>query len=93
MDTDNKLLKIGLAAKQYYEQAEEYVSLPVYNEWITCIEDPLKTHFSKIGFDKGKTAIPFLRFVMEKNDIGLDAFMQSNLSEDEWIYWHSFLKG
>ena len=37
-----------------------------------------------MGFELFKGIISFSRYVMEKNDIGMDKWMQNNLSEDDY---------
>lgn len=34
-----------------------------------------------------KNMIPFIQYVNERNDIGMDAWMRENLSEEDYAYY------
>lgn len=39
------------------------------------------------GLDKAKTSIPFLRYLLERHDIGMDEFLRLNLSVEDYAYY------
>lgn len=39
------------------------------------------------GLDNAKRSWPFRRYVLERNDFGMDEFMRLNLSEDDYAYY------
>lgn len=34
------------------------------------------------GFEKAKTVLSFTRYVLEKNDVGLDEYLKANIDPD-----------
>lgn len=39
------------------------------------------------GLDEAKRSWPFRRYVLERNDFGLEEFMRTNLSSDDYAFW------
>ena len=79
------LFKVGNASIWYHRKAREFKpTIKDWEEWVDGLPDPARTGFRKMGFEKCKTALPFTRYVNEKNDIGFEAFLKENLSEQDF---------
>jgi hypothetical protein len=82
-----RLLKIGKVAMQYYEQAPFQPSISDFTLWIDSLREPMKSDFNKMGMEKCKGILNFKRFILELNDYGMDAFMKTNLSSEDFALW------
>ncbi|WP_332369847.1 hypothetical protein [Spirosoma telluris] len=40
----------------------------------------------KQGIDEAKRGYPFRRYVLERNDLGMDEFLKKNLSPEDYAY-------
>lgn len=79
------LFMVGNATYRYHQQAS--ISEPseeVWLEWIQGLQEPVKSHMIKLGLDGCKGILPFLRYVNERNDIGLEKYLEENLSEKDY---------
>ena len=84
-DHHSALLRISNAIFIYHQKAKEYSpTIRDWNEWLDNTKEPLKTAMQAIGFSGGRTTVPFRRFVLEKNDVGLDSFLKANLTSDDY---------
>jgi hypothetical protein len=81
------LARINKAVLQYYARAEPYKTQENFEIWLRGLITAVRIHFEEQGFQKHKNAFPFMRFVLELNDIGMDEFMRSNLSPNDFIGW------
>lgn len=55
-----------------------------YKEWLEGLPQNIKVGMSKLGFEGCKTVLPFTRYVMEKNDIGLEEYIQLHMDADDY---------
>lgn len=86
------MFRIGNATFVYHSktQSEEYS--PTYEDfldWLEGLPPNIKRVMEEKGFEGCKTALPFTRHVMERNDIGLDEWMRTNLSNEDYEWWRS----
>lgn len=69
----------GLANKLLQIYFEEYLAgLP---------DERLKAHERDGGLEAAKRSWPFRRYVLERNDFGMDEFMRLNLSEEDYAFY------
>ncbi len=45
----------------------------------------------KDGFEACKTVLPFTRYIMEKNDVGMEEFVKENMGDEDYAEYKSFL--
>ena len=55
-----------------------------YYEWLDGLPATLMQKMKSQGFHGCKDMLPFLRYVNERNDIGMDEFMKAHLSEEDY---------
>lgn len=77
------LFNHGNASFLYYNQAKAG-NEEIWGIWLEGLDKNVREGFKQIGYEKGKTALPFLRFVNELNDLGYGEFMQKLLSPEDW---------
>lgn len=49
-------------------------------------DDGLRRAEKKAGLEKVKNGFPFRRYVLERHDIGLDAYLRMHLSEEDYAF-------
>lgn len=54
--------------------------------------ESLRRTMKQGGLDKAKRSIPFLRYLLERHDIGMDEFLRQHLSEEDYAYHLEFGK-
>ena len=77
--------RIGNAAYTYHllaSDTSQSLLEQYYSEWIEGL--PKNISDTMQGLEKCKTMFPFLRYVNERNDIGMDEWMKDHLSEDDY---------
>jgi hypothetical protein len=57
-----------------------------FENWLSGLPERAQKHFRADGLEKSKGALPFRRFYMEYNDIGLDEYMKRHLSAEDYAY-------
>lgn len=71
---------IGNATVHYHRKANEYEPTESdWKEWINGLPTSIAEHMKGEGFEKAKTVLSFTRYVLEKNDVGLDEFLKANV--------------
>ncbi|MFY0689170.1 MAG: hypothetical protein JXQ90_18515 [Cyclobacteriaceae bacterium] len=84
-----QLFRIGNAALHYHQQAS-INSEPTeedFSEWLEGLPKHIAVKLKESGLQKCKTHFPFTRYLMEKQDVGMDAWMRKNLSEEDFTHW------
>jgi len=82
------LARTNRAALSYYAKANEFKTEQNFKTWLESLgTGSLRLHFEQAGFESGKNALPFMRFILELNDYGLDDHMKNNLSIDDYEQW------
>jgi len=75
---------VGNATVHYHRKAAKFgLTEKDWEEWIEGLDEPMKSHHRKEGFEVCKGVLNFTRYIMEKNDIGLDAFLETHLSKND----------
>ncbi|WP_075344117.1 hypothetical protein [Tenacibaculum agarivorans] len=83
-----RMFRLGNVAYRYHTRSKDFEpTKELFNEWLANMPDRgFADVMKEKGFEEAKTAAPFTRFVMEKNDIGYDEFLKAHLSEDDYAY-------
>ena len=80
-----RLLRFGNAAYIYHQQAEEQEPTELdFKEWLGGLPKNIGKDMEKKGFEECKSILSFTRYVMEKNDIGMEEWMKKNLSKSDF---------
>lgn len=87
-----RMFRIGNAAYVYHSKTNDEEYSPTYEDfldWLEGLPSNIRKDMEEKGFEDCKTALPFIRHVMERNDIGLDEWMRANLSDEDFEWWRS----
>lgn len=77
------IFMVGNATVHYHLKVKEYVPTESdWKEWIAGLPTPISEHMKGEGFEKAKTVLSFTRYVLEKNDVGLDEYLKANIDPD-----------
>ena len=79
-----RLFRFGNASYIYYQEAEELEPTETdFKEWLTGLPENVRRDMEIQGFELCKGILSFSRYVMEKNDIGMDRWMEQHLSKND----------
>jgi hypothetical protein len=81
------LARVNRAVLSYYAQADQFKTEINFYMWLPTLNGSLREHFRQKGFEDSKNSLPFMRHVLELNDIGMDEHMKANLSKEDYATW------
>ena len=86
------LFSFGNASYRYHSLADnmELNTKNLWEEWLAGLPAHMAANFAKEGYERGQSAIPFTRYVMERSDIGFDAYVKELMGEEDYA---EFQKG
>ena len=80
-------LEQQLSDRQESHLATELLQV-YFNEYLEGLPNEQVREGERVrGLDNAKRSWPFRRYVLERNDFGMDEFMRLNLSEDDYAYY------
>jgi len=82
-----RLFRIGNAIYRYHSKAfiyDDNILHQYYYEWLEGLPENVKTGMLNKGFQYCKTALPFTRYVNEREDLGLHEWLKQHLSTDDY---------
>lgn len=86
------LFTYGNLAYLYHQQALKYGSLEDYwKEWLEGLPNNIKKDMEKRGFESCKNILSFTRFVLEKNDIGMDEYIRKHMDEEDYFEYKKLI--
>lgn len=62
-----------------------------YKEWLEGLPENVRKGMEAMGFAGCKTVLSFTRYVMEKNDIGLEEYVQLHMDAEDYEEYKSML--
>lgn len=87
------LFSYGNSAYIYHRQARTFnPCLADYEEWLQGLPETLRLQMQQKGFEACKTVLPFTRYVMEKNDVGMTAFIRELMGEKDFTQMQALAK-
>ena len=57
-----------------------------FEEWLAGIPENSRSIEQQRGVDEAKRGYPFRRYVLERNDLGMNEFLEKNLSAEDYAY-------
>jgi hypothetical protein len=81
------LARINKVVLEYYAQAAPHKTEENFRIWLQGLIPAVRHHFEEQGFEKHKNTLPFMRFVLELNDIGMDGHLEQHLSPNDFKAW------
>lgn len=58
-----------------------------FDEYLAGLpHEGLRRRMQQDGIDKAKRSIPFLRYLLERHDIGMDEFLRQHLSDEDYAF-------
>ncbi|WP_207536301.1 hypothetical protein [Desertivirga arenae] len=84
---------VGNASYLYYQRATDFdPSFTDFEEWLEGLSENVRLDMSKKGFEECKTVLSFRRYVNEKNDIGMEEYIENLMGEEYQEYKEKYLK-
>lgn len=88
-----RLFRFGNASYVYHQQANEYEPTETdFEEWLTGLPKNIRNDMKMQGFELCKGILSFSRYVMEKNDIGMERWMEQHLSKDDYKEYRKIIE-
>ncbi len=85
------LFSYGNSACVYHQRAKNFEpSTRDYEEWLDGLPDKARMDLQKKGFETCKNLLSFTRYVMEKNDVGMEAFIKEKMGYEDFIEYQSY---
>lgn len=86
------LFSYGNSAYIYHQQAKEFEpTVNDYEEWLEGLKEPIQKEMKKQGFDRCKNILSFTRYVLEKNDVGMEEFIKEQMGMEEYSEYKTFV--
>ena len=82
----DQLIRIGTVANQYMRQPV-FPTEVNFKEWIDSLNEPMKSAFKEKGIEECRGVLNYRRFLLELEDNGMDEFMKSRLSAEDFDFW------
>jgi hypothetical protein len=80
-----RLLRFGNAAYIYHQEANKFEPTKKdFEEWLIGLPENVRKDMKNKGFEECKGIFSFTRYVMEKNDIGMELWMKEHLNESDF---------
>jgi hypothetical protein len=77
------LFNHGNAVWRYHSESSQYTPTPEdFKEWLEGLPNNIRADMLKKGFNQCKTILSFTRYVNEKNDVGMEAYIKNLFGED-----------
>ena len=85
---EERLLRIGEAISGYYMQLDaKALTEEDFNQWIESLQEPMKGAFRNKGLEDCRGVLNFQRFILELSDMGLDKYLERELSPEDYSYY------
>lgn len=55
-----------------------------YQEWLEGLPDRVRKEMQEMGFEQCKKVLSFTRYVIEKNDVGLDEYIRKHMDANDY---------
>lgn len=88
-----RLFRFGNASYIYHLEAENQEPTETdFEEWLTGLPDNIRNDMKIRGLDSCKGVLSFTRYVMEKNDIGMEQWMKEHLGESDYNEYRKIIQ-
>lgn len=79
------LFSFGNATFLYHQRSKEFnPSLQDFEEWLEGLPENIRKDKVKMGFEACRSHLSFSRYVLEKNDMGMDEFVRQLMGDEEY---------
>jgi hypothetical protein len=79
---------------RYHNRAREFnLSLQDYQEWLEGLPENVRKDMQGKGFEACKGVLSFTRYVMEKNDIGLEEYIRQHMDPADYAEFKELVPG
>lgn len=86
------LFSYGNSTYRYHQEARDYTPTETdYQEWLEGLPAAMRDDMKQKGFERCRTVLAFTRYVMEKNDVGIEAYVREKMGE-EYAAYQALLK-
>lgn len=88
------MFTVGNISYRYHHEAKDYSPNMIdYQEWLEGLHDKVRKGTEVQGFEKCKSILSFTRYVMEKNDVGMDEYIRLHMDPQDYEEYLKIAKG
>ena len=80
-------LHIGEVAFSYYQLQRSSPTEQDFQEWLSSLPLLLRNSYQTLAFEEGMNRLDFRRFFLELRKKEMQAYMQENLSTEDYMRW------
>ena len=86
------LFTYGNIAYRYHHLAQEFAPTSQdYQEWLEGLPENVRRDMQDKGFEACKGVLSFSRYVMEKNDVGLEAYVRQHMDPGDYAEYRELV--
>lgn len=82
-----QLLRVGNAAYRYHQLADDQLTEDDFAHWLAGLPPRMRQAMATAGFAAAGSSWAFRRHALERRDLAYAAFMQQQLSAQDWDFW------
>jgi hypothetical protein len=82
----------GNISYRYHRWAGEFQPTEEdWREWLAGLPKNIQEHTQRKGFEESKKMLSFSRYVMEKNDVGMEEYVRKRMGEADYAEYMALL--
>lgn len=81
------MFRTGNVASHYYNEMAAEPTEADFLDWLDGLDAGIAKKLRDEGFEKSRLSLPLRRHAAERNDMGLDQYMQLHLSAEDFARW------
>jgi hypothetical protein len=79
------IFTVGNITYRYHQRSKDFrPTQEEYEEWLEGLAEDIRIKTQGLGFEQCKTILSFTRYVMEKNDIGLQEYIRQHMDHEDY---------
>jgi hypothetical protein len=86
------LFTYGNITYRYHQRAANGITEELWLEWLEGLPEKVQAGMKQKGFEECKTILPFTRYVMERNDEGLNEYIERNMDQNDFLEYLKLLQ-
>ena len=86
------LFIFGNITHRYHQRAKSFQPTEEdWREWLEGLPENIHKSMRELGFEKSRNVLSFTRYVMEKNDVGMEEYVRQRMGEADYAEYMAFI--
>lgn len=87
------MFTVGNASYRYHQEAKDYSPiLKDYEEWLEGLPESISRDMRAQGFEACTSILSFTRYVMEKNDVGMEEYIRQLMDPEDYTEYREIIE-